>query len=129
MLDTNSIYYSVNLSTEQIVLVVLAVIVNIVAYWLIFAKAGKPGWAALIPIYNVYVLLKIVGRPAWWLLLFLIPVVDILVYVLVTYELARSFGRGIGYTILMVLVHPVGQFMLAFGKAKYQGPQPVNFLR
>lgn len=122
MLDTTNIYYSTNVSTEQLVLIVLALIVNLVAYWLIFAKSGKPGWAALIPVYNIYVYLKIVGRPVWWLLLILVPIVNVLVYIIVTYDLAKSFGKGIGYTLLMLLVHPVGQLMLAFGKATYTGP-------
>ena len=56
-----------------LVLVYIAIIVfEIAALWKVFVKAGHPGWAAIIPIYNIYVLLKVIGRPGWWLLLFLL---------------------------------------------------------
>ena len=52
-------------------------VVVIIGFWKVFEKAGQPGWAAIVPLYNAYILLKIIGRPAWWLLLFMIPFVNI----------------------------------------------------
>ena len=72
----------------------------IVAMWKVFAKAGKPGWAAIIPLYNIYVQLKIVGRPGWWLILFFIPVVNIVISLLVAIDMAKSFGKGSGFGVV-----------------------------
>lgn len=104
-------------------LLYLAVIaVMIAANWKIFTKAGKPGWASLIPIYNIIVLLEIVGRPAWWVVLLLIPFVGFVFAILISIDLAKSFGKGIGFAIGLILLAPVFFLMLAFGSARYQGP-------
>lgn len=102
----------------------------IICYWKIFVKAGKPGWAAIIPIYNMIVLLEIVGKPTWWIILFFIPLVNIVIAIMITHELSLAFGQGIGMTLLLLLLPIVGFPMLAFGSAQYSGartmsPQPV----
>ena len=100
-------------------------IVIIAAVWKVFVKAGKPGWAAIVPIYNVIVLLEIVGRPLWWVLLFFIPIVNFIVAIIVYIDLAKSFGKsaafGIGLLFLGIIFYPI----LGFGDAEYQGPQAV----
>jgi hypothetical protein len=89
--------------------------------WTIFAKAGKPGWAALIPIYNLIVLLEIVGKPWWWLLLMLIPLVNV-VFAVWTYNLlSKSFGKSEGFTVGLILLSIIFLPILAFGDAQYQG--------
>jgi hypothetical protein len=104
-------------------LVYLAVIaLAIASLWVIFTKAGQPGWAALVPIYNVIVLLQIVGRPVWWVVLMLIPCVGIVVSVLVILDLAKSFGQSVGFAVGMLLLPFVFMPMLAFGDARYRGP-------
>lgn len=104
-------------------LVYLVVIVVVVAaMWKIFTKAGQPGWAALVPFYNIYVLLKVVGRPGWWLVLFLIPVVGIVVGIIVAVDLAKSFGKGGGFAVLLFLVPIIGYPILGFGAGRYVGP-------
>src|SRR3990172_3937961 len=81
-------------------LIYLAIVVLMIAsMWVVFTKAGQPGWAALIPIYNLIVLLQIVGRPIWWFLLMLIPFVGIIVGILVMIDLAKSFGKSVGFAI------------------------------
>src|SRR5947208_13511526 len=81
-------------------LVWLAVLVLVfVSLWKIFEKAGKPGWAGIVPIYNLIVLLEIVGKPLWWIVLFFLPCVNIVGWVLVTVELAKSFGKDVGYAV------------------------------
>jgi hypothetical protein len=101
----------------------ILIVVLIVALWKLFVKAGQPGWASLIPIYNTYVLLKIVGRPAWWLLLFFIPYLNIIPTIIVSIDLAKSFGKSTLFGVVgLVIFSLVGYIMLAFGDAKYQGP-------
>ncbi|HEY2125340.1 MAG TPA: DUF5684 domain-containing protein, partial [Chthoniobacterales bacterium] len=69
----------------------------IISMWKIFAKAGQPGWAAIIPIYNYYILCKIVGRPGWWvLLLFLCATIF---GIILCIDLAKSFGQGVGFAL------------------------------
>jgi hypothetical protein len=90
--------------------------------WKIFEKAGQPGWAAIIPIYNAVILLKIVGKPVWWLFLFIIPFVNY-VFLIWTYNmLSKSFGKSEGFTVGLVLLGFIFAPILAFGDAKYIGP-------
>lgn len=104
------------------------IIALVVALWKIFEKAGQPGWACLIPFYNLYILLKIVGKPSWWLILYIIPLVNV-VFLIWTYNmLSKSFGKDEGTTVLM-FVFGIGLLMLGFGDAQYQGPygDPVAY--
>lgn len=102
--------------------IVIAVIA-IAAMWKIFTKAKQPGWAAIIPIYNIYILLTIVGRPAWWILLYLIPFVNIIVSVIVSVDLAKSYGKSATFGVVGLWIFSlIGYLMLAFGDAKYKGP-------
>jgi Family of unknown function (DUF5684) len=99
----------------------IAVTVLIVAStWKIFSKAGQPGWAAIIPIYNFIVWCKIVGRPAWWVLLLLIcfPIF----YIILCIDLAKSFGKGVGFAVGLILLSVIFFPILGFGSATYQGP-------
>jgi hypothetical protein len=100
----------------------LALCIGIIAgVWKVFSKAGKPGWACLIPIYNVIVLLQIIGRPWWWLVLLLVPIVGIIVAVMVSIELAKSFGKGAGFGIGLALLGPIFFPILGFGNDRYLG--------
>lgn len=90
--------------------------------WKIFVKAGREGWKSIIPIYNTYVLLEIVGRPGWWLILFFIPFVNFVIAIIVIIDLAKSFGKGVGFGIGLILLGFIFVPILAFGDATYQGP-------
>lgn len=104
------------------VLIYLAVIVLFIAsMWIIFAKAGEPGWAAIIPIYNIIVLLKIIGKPAWWVILFLIPLVNFVIGIIAMIQLAKVFGKGTGFGLGLIFLGFVFMPILAFGDAQYQG--------
>ena len=99
----------------------LAVMILVIAgMWKTFVKAGKPGWACLIPIYNMIVLLEIAGKELWWIVLLLIPVVNIVVAILVAIAVAERFGKGAGFglglTFLPMIFYPI----LGFGDARYQ---------
>jgi hypothetical protein len=90
--------------------------------WKMFTKAGQPGWAAIVPIYNTIVMLQVVGRPIWWILLMLIPIVNLVVAIIICIDLAKSFGRGIGTAIGLILLPFVFIPILGFGPAEYAGP-------
>ena len=98
----------------------LYAILIIAAWWKIFSKAGQPGWAAIIPIYNWIVWCKIVGRSAWWVLLLLIcfPIF----FIILCIDLAKSFGKGVGFAIGLILLSVIFFPILGFGSATYQGP-------
>ncbi len=107
-------------------LIWLAVVVlMIVGMWKVFTKAGQPGWAAIIPIYNLVVLLKIVGKPIWWIIGFLIPVVNFVVMILVAVALAKAFGKGTGFAIGLIFLGFVFIPILAFSDATYTAPPPA----
>jgi hypothetical protein len=95
-------------------------VVMIASMWKIFVKAGKPGWAAIIPIYNIIVLLEIIEKPIWWIVLFFLPFANVVAAVLIDIELAKKFGKdalfGIGLLLLPIVFFPI----LAFGSARYK---------
>ncbi|MFD8498665.1 DUF5684 domain-containing protein [Amycolatopsis sp. NPDC059657] len=91
--------------------------------WKVFAKAGQPGWAVLIPFYNTYIMLKIAGRPGWWLVLYIVPFVNLVIAIIVMLDVAKSFGKDTVFAIFGLILFPfVGMPMLAFGSAQYIGP-------
>ena len=97
-------------------------IIYIIAMWKMFVKAGRPGWAAIIPFYNLYIILKIAGKPGWWLLLFIIPVVNIIIHAFVSVGLAKAFNRSPAFGIILLwLFSFIGYLILGFGKSVYSG--------
>lgn len=90
--------------------------------WLTFSKAGEPGWAAIVPIYNVYVMLKIGGNEWWWLLLLFVPIVNIFVLAKISIDIATSFGRGVLFGIGLWLIPAIFFPVLGFGDYEYRGP-------
>ncbi len=104
---------------------VFAILV-IAGYWLTFQKAGQRGWTAIIPILNIFVLLKVVKRPLWWVILMLIPCVNIIVWIIIAIDLAKAFGHGTGFTIGLILLAPIFLLILGFGSSTYQlEPDPL----
>ena len=101
----------------------LAIVVfMIVTAWKVYEKAGEPGWASLIPIYNVIVMLKIVGKPLWWLIMLIIPGVNLIFAIWMVNMLSKSFGKDEGFTVGLLLLGFVFYPILAFGDARYLGP-------
>lgn len=105
-------------------IIYLAILVLIiVSFWKVFTKAGKPGWAAIVPIYNLVVMLEIVKRPIWWIVLFLIPIVSIYPAVMIAMDMAESFGKSKLWGIGLLLFLPfIGYPILAFTDATYTEP-------
>ncbi len=101
-------------------LVWLAIVVlAIVGVWKVFTKAGKPGWGAIIPIYNLILLLEIAGRPIWWIILFFIPLVNIVVGIIVPIDVARNFGKGTGFGLGLAFLGFIFYPILGFSDARY----------
>ncbi len=103
-------------------------ILMVVSLWKIYVKAGRPGWASLIPVYNLVVLLEVVNKPTWWVILTFIPVVNVVIGIMVLYNLAKIFGKGAGFTLGLVILPFIFYPILAFGKSAYLGSAmpPIN---
>lgn len=97
------------------------IIFNTVIMWKTFAKAGKPGWAVLVPIYNAIVAIQIAGKPIWWILLLFIPIVNIVISAILSIETAKRFGQDAAFGFLLFFLPIIGYAILAFGSAKYMG--------
>ena len=111
----------------MLIVQLLIVAVMVASMWKVFAKAGKPGWAAIVPIYNIVVMLEIAGKPIWWIALFFIPVVNFVVSILINISIAQSFGKGTGFGIGLSFLPFIFLPILGFGSAQYQGvPAPGN---
>ena len=100
---------------------ILVAVVMIAAMWKVFTKAGKPGWASIIPIYNMVVLLDIAGKPVWWIILFFIPIVNFIFAILTYVGLAERFGKGGGFAVGLILLGIIFFPILGFGSAQYRG--------
>lgn len=106
-------------------LVVTVALVGLI-YMGLFRKAGRPAWAAFVPVYNSYVILKIVGRPGWWLVLLFIPMVNVVISILMMIDLAKSFGRGTGFAIGLIFLPPIFALILSYGSDRYVGPAALG---
>jgi hypothetical protein len=94
-------------------------ILVIAGIWKVFTKAGEPGWASIVPIYNAIVLLRIAGKPWWWLLLLFIPLVNVIIAILVSIEVANNFGKGGGFGLGLAFLGFIFYPILGFGSARY----------
>lgn len=102
-------------------LLILAIFIVVIAgMWKMYVKAGQPGWAVLVPIYNIIVLIQIAKKPVWWIVLFLIPIVSLIAMILVSIEIAKNFGKPTSFAIGLILLPFVFYPILGFGDAQYQ---------
>lgn len=93
----------------------------LIGMWKIFSKAGVPGWGAIIPFYNMYLLFKISMGNGWLFLLLLVPFVNIIVGIMAYVKLAAAFNKGAGYALGLIFLNPIFVLMLGFGSAEYIG--------
>lgn len=98
-------------------------ILVIAGFWKVFTKAGEPGWASIVPIYNAIVLLKIAGKPGWWIFLLFIPLVNIVILIMVSIDLAANFGKGVGFGLGLAFLGAIFYPILGFGDARYMPRQ------
>jgi hypothetical protein len=116
-------------SPGMIIVFLAMLVVGIAAMWRVFEKAGQPGWASLIPIYNLYIMTRIGGKPGWWVLLFLVPFLNIVFLIWLYNMISKSFGKDEGFTIGLSILGFIFWPILGFGSARYLGPfgDPVAF--
>jgi hypothetical protein len=112
----------------QAVFAILAVVsyltcigVSIAGMWGAFSKAERPGWAAIVPIYNALVMIDIAGKPWWWLFLMMIPLAGVVFAIIIINEFVSSYGKGVGFTVGLILLPMVFWPLLGFGDAEYRG--------
>ena len=87
--------------------------------WRVFVKAGLPGWGALVPFYNLVLVMRLAGKPGWWAIWFFVPLCNFVIYTIVTLEIAKNFGKGVAYTFCLLLLPPVFYAVLGLGRAEY----------
>ena len=104
------------------VVYVAIIVFEIAALWQVFVKAGEAGWKAIIPIWNTLIILKIIGRHWWWIILFIIPIVNLIVWIIVVYDWAKSFAKGAGFAVGLFFLSFIFVPILGFGSARYVGP-------
>lgn len=115
-------YETFSSSVELVTGLIFAILYYIGA-WKVFVKAGKPGWAALVPIYNLYVLLKVINRPIWWMIFYIIPLANIITMLVVGVALAKTFSKGQIFGVFLLGFFPmIGYPILGFGKSTYTAP-------
>ena len=102
--------------------VLLAIcLLTVIGGWRWFSKAGQPGWGLLVPFYNMFLMCKIAGRPGWWVILLLIPVVNFIIAIMMCIDIAKNFGKGALYGLGIAFLPFPFWCMLGFGRAQYSG--------
>ncbi len=109
-------------TTLWIIICIIFAVISIAGTWKAFQKAGQPGWACLIPLYNIYIMLKIGGKPGWWLLMYFIPVANLIFAIWAINMISKSFGKDEGFTVGLIFLGFIFWPILGFGDAVYQGP-------
>lgn len=109
--------------TTYYILALVVGVVNIIGMWKMFSKAGKPGWAAIVPFYNMYCLFDIAWGNGWLFLLTCIPCVGFIFQIIMYFKLAPAFGKGVGFAFGLLFLQPIFCLILGFGDAEYVGPQ------
>ena len=103
------------MSTTMLVVILAIGIIVLVAMWKVFEKAGQPGWTAIIPFVNYFFLAKAAGKPAWWGILCFVPIVNLIVWFILCIDLAKRFGKGVGFGIGLALLPIIFFPVLGFG--------------
>ena len=103
----------------SIKIVLLFIIITIESNWKIYKKAGKKGWASIVPIYNVIVLLEIVKKPHWWIIMFIIPFVNIIFAIRIINLLAKRFEKDEDFTIGLIFLPFIFYPILGLSKLEY----------
>ena len=118
--------FAYGLAVTAIAAIAIAVLLTVVPMWRIFRRAGRPGWAAIVPIFSQYTLCEVVGRPVWWLIWLLIPYLNIVFWLIFAIDLARAFGRSTGFGVGMWLLPIIFVPILGYGSAPYLGPRAAG---
>ena len=109
------------MTTTYMIIVLVISVISIIANWKIFTKANKPGWASIIPFYNMYTQFEIAGMNGWMFLLLLVPIVNIVIAIMLYVNLAKAFGKSTGFAIGLIFLNFIFTLILGFGSAEYVG--------
>lgn len=102
------------------VLIYIGIIVlMITSVWKVFTKANQPGWAAIVPIYNIIIMLEVAKKPTWWVAMYFIPIANFIFMIMTLNGISKNFGKDEGFTVGMVFLGIVFWPILAFGNAQY----------
>ena len=112
-------------STAVTIVGLIMAVLGIIADWILFKKAGQPGWKCLIPIYNVYILFKITMGNGWLFLLLLVPIANIVILIMMLVNLSKAYGHGGGFAVGLIFLTDIFLLILAFGKSEYVGPKGI----
>jgi len=113
------------LTTTSWIIGIALYVLSVVALWRVFSKAGYPGVLAIIPIVNLFILVKVAGYSAWLTLLYIIPIVDIVFSIMVAFRIGRAFGKGGVFSFFLLWLPAlqfIGYMILGFGRATYTKP-------
>lgn len=124
--DATATALAAGFSVAYAVIAIIIAVASLVAMWKIFEKAGKPGWAAIIPIYNVYCLFEITFGLGWLFFVCFIPCVNFIVMIVLCFKLSKAFGQGIGFGFGLLFLNTIFILMLGFGKYEYVGPNGIQ---
>ena len=122
-MDDASVAGLAGLGIGTLVIGLLVAVIAIVAMWKIYTKAGKPGWASIVPLYNLYVLFEVAGYNGWMFLLMCIPFVNFIMMILLFVKLAKAFGKSGGFAVGLIFLPFIFLLILAFGSAQYVGTE------
>ena len=92
----------------------------IISMWKVFVKAGQPGWACIVPIYNILIMLKIANKPWRWIFMFIIPIANLVFAIMLLHRISLSFGKGGGFTVGLLFLGIIFWGILAFDKSEYK---------
>jgi hypothetical protein len=123
---TDSTMQPQGMSAVSLIILFAFTILMIASVWKIFTKAGKPGWASIVPIYNIVVLIEIVRKPMWWIAMFFIPFVNFVFCILLSVGLAKAFGKSGAFAAGLIFLGPIFFPILGFGSAQYIGGTPAS---
>lgn len=104
----------------------VVMLIAIISSWKIYTKAGKPGWTCLVPFYNAWVMMEIIGFPGFYFLGMMVPVVGMFFALYCQFRLAKVFGKDVLYTVGLIFLPFIFYPLLAFGGDEYLGPEAAN---
>lgn len=114
---------AVGFSAVYVVFCLAIGVLTLIAWWKLFVKAGKPGWAAIVPFYNTYCMYDITFGNGWLFLLTFVPCVNFVILIMMQFKLAKAYGQSTGFGFGLLFLNTIFVLILGFGKSEYIGPQ------
>ena len=119
--ESSSLFSGIGFIIAASVTGVILILLNL-SWWMIFSKAGEAGWKVLVPFFNLFVLTKVLNKPVWWIVIYLLPLVG---YILISIQVSQLFSKKILYAVGLIFIPFVFYPMLGLGKSQISGAQPA----